>query len=186
MTEIEIPNPIKMYHLKHEIIPDTFYIYDFGCVLFHRHDYFNTWCMNYARFVENKLESKRKKYTKEKWDYIRKFFDRETAFKEYCITNKNWEKEIRREKEKLYRDKNAEKIRQTRKAYYQNNKEKIEQNKEKYREKNYDKIIEQQRKHLEEKQVTCPCGGRYMDVESKKKRHEKTSLHQKHISNINN
>ena len=61
------------------------------------------------------------------------------------------------------------KIRQTRKAYYQNNKEKIEQNKEKYREKNHDKIIEQQRKHREEKQVTCPCGGRYMDVESKRK-----------------
>ena len=108
MTENEIPNQLQICHLKHDIIPDTFYIYDFGCALFHMHDYFNTWCLNYARFVEDKLESKRKKYTKEKWDYIRKFFDRETAFKEYCITNKNWEKEIRREKEKLYREKNAE------------------------------------------------------------------------------
>lgn len=72
-----------------------------------------------------------------------------------------------REKQKIVRDTNKEKIAQKDRKYYEKNEEKIIQRQKEYYQKNREKLNEK---------ITCPCGS----VVNKKGicRHEKTHKHQ--------
>ena len=57
---------------------------------------------------------------------------------------------IRKQKQKEYREKNFEKIKEFKKQYNEKNKEKVSEQCKKYREENKEKILEQNKKYIEE------------------------------------
>jgi hypothetical protein len=87
--------------------------------------------------------------------------------KEWCQTNKEYQKE--------YFEENKEKIKEQQKEYREENKEKIKEQQKEYREENKQKILEKSKEKID-----CICGKTFMYCN--KARHEKSVKHQTFIN----
>ena len=129
------------------------------------------------------------KYKKEKWDYMRTFYEPDIICKfleeSTCTFLDKWHKEQR----KIYNENNKDKITEQRKIYYEKNNEKLnEQSKDyskKYRETHKKEILDKnkryQQNHKEElnakmrENVTCECGATI--TKGYMSEHKKTNKH---------
>ena len=178
IENIIVPEKLTIANLGHEFSSDKYEIdqTSFLCC----NTKFDFWFYKYKQFIENIIEPERMKYTTEKSNYLRKFFDKQTAYKEYKFVDYKCYRQQDNEKKKAYREENKDKIKQREKAYREKTKQAISERKKQYRKNNREKCLEYQKKYREEITIKCPCGGRYVDIESSKLRHFQTKLHKKY------